>query len=295
MKILHVIRRWKGGVGTYVQEVCTELEKLGHEVKVISREDDLGCFSLRKSFSVLRTAVKKENADVINAHDWSIALPLLGLKNLVVTFHAVEPSLRSRILQRLVYSRAKVIAVSNSVKKKYPKAEVVLEGVNLKLFKPVKGFELDVKKPVIGFAQAKNKLYNYSSVVDAVDTIGGTLLTTGTRDNRSISLGYLERQELSKFYSSLDAFVSLPYKGAGFNLVWLEAMACEIPTVGNYEGVGGELPIVHVKDNKPEKIADAIKKALELKGKTNYREWIRKKGLTWEHTAKKLVEVYERL
>ena len=90
-------------------------------------------------------------------------------------------------------------------------------------------------------------------------------------------------------------FVSLPYQGAGFNLCWLEAMACEVPTVGNYEGIGGELPIVHVKSYKPEDIADAIEKAAKLKGKTKYRQWIKKRGLTWDNTAKKLVEVYEKV
>ena len=83
-----------------MREVSRELEKMGHEVVVISREDDLGIKSLAGSFGPLRRAVKKINADIVNAHDWSIALPLVGIRNLVCLLYT-SPSPRDRTRSRM--------------------------------------------------------------------------------------------------------------------------------------------------------------------------------------------------
>jgi len=50
MKILIVLIRWKGGVGRLIESLKPFLEKEGHQVEVISREDDLKGFSAKQSF-----------------------------------------------------------------------------------------------------------------------------------------------------------------------------------------------------------------------------------------------------
>ena len=61
MKILIVLIRWKGGVGRVVSSIKPILEKAGYEVEVISREDDLKCYSLKESIFKLRKEVKEED------------------------------------------------------------------------------------------------------------------------------------------------------------------------------------------------------------------------------------------
>lgn len=296
MKILHVIRRWKGGVGTYVREVSRELEKMGHEVKVISREDDLGIFSLFKSFPILKKVVEKEKADVIAAHDWSIALPLLGIKNLVVTFHGYE-KFPKRIIQKFIEKKTTLVVLSKKMKKIFDSGHLIHSGVNLEVFKPSnKKIFREKWIKFIGFAQKPSSFYHFDKIYKSIEKKEDWKLLVAWEMYKKLKkvkcVGYLAQEKMPYFYSSLEAFISLP-KRSGFNLVWLEAMACEIPTVGNYEGVGPELPIVHVKREEPREIAKAIETAIELKGKTNYRKWIKKKGFTWDNTAKKLLEVYE--
>ena len=57
MKILIVLKKWKGGVGRVINSIKPLLEKEGHEVKVISREDDLKCFSMKSSWFKLQREV----------------------------------------------------------------------------------------------------------------------------------------------------------------------------------------------------------------------------------------------
>jgi glycosyltransferase involved in cell wall biosynthesis len=277
LKILHVLRRWEGGVGTYVREVSAELELRGHEVGALSREDDLKICSLTRSFGALKRAVVKGDADVVNAHDWSMALPLLGLKNLVVTFHGYE-AFPKLMLQRLAGWRRNLVVVSERLGSVFPEATVVEEGVNLKKFRPSKK---RAASGVVGFVQQKSEFYLFGKIKDACDMLGV----------KFASPEGLPHHEMPEFYNSLSAFVSVP-KRSGFNLCWLEAMACEVPTVGNYEGVGEKLPIIHVEGNEPGEIAAALKKALELQGKTHYRRWLNKNGYTWDRTAEKLLQVY---
>jgi hypothetical protein len=54
MKILIVLLRLKGGVGRANGEIASELRKMGHEVDILSREDDLKMFSLGKSVFPMR-------------------------------------------------------------------------------------------------------------------------------------------------------------------------------------------------------------------------------------------------
>ena len=79
MKILIVLRKWedKEGVGKTVKKIKEKLQKQGHIVETLSREDDLGITSLSNSTGPLREFIliknKKEDYDIIYTHDWSIA------------------------------------------------------------------------------------------------------------------------------------------------------------------------------------------------------------------------------
>jgi len=295
VKILHVIRRNRGGVGTYVEEVSRELRKLGHEVSVISREDDLGVTSLTGSFGKLQRAVRKEDADVINAHDWSIAMPLLDVKGLVTTFHGYEGPPKIW-LQKFVGGRTKLVVVSNKMGMLFPSAAVVREGVDMKKFVRKSSLRGGGKKNFrgrfLGFVQQPTGFYRFDRILEAAKIAGVKLLTAWNKidDKAVVSLGHVPRDKMPLFYNRLAAFISIPER-SGFNLCWLEAMASEVPTIGNLEGVGPELPIIHTGSH-PEEIAAAIEKSMKMKN-PRYRDWLRKHDFSWESTAKGLLKVYE--
>ena len=69
MKILIVMIRWKGGVGRVVSSIKSLLEERGHKVEVISREDDLKCYSLKESIFKLRKEVKERDYDTLYVMD----------------------------------------------------------------------------------------------------------------------------------------------------------------------------------------------------------------------------------
>lgn len=105
--------------------------------------------------------------------------------------------------------------------------------------------------------------------------------------------GKLPFNELPEFYSKIGIFVSVPYKQAGFNLVWLEALACEVPyVIGTDVGIGEILPIYKISSfNELEDILHRIKNN-DLKPLKSLRRWIIKNKLTWEASVDKLLKLY---
>ncbi|MCD6482921.1 MAG: glycosyltransferase family 4 protein [Candidatus Aenigmarchaeota archaeon] len=99
---------------------------------------------------------------------------------------------------------------------------------------------------------------------------------------------------LRKYYSNVDLFV-WPSLAEGFGLPPLEAMACGTNVVALDNDINREImdDLASFSENEPEKFALAIKLAIEnLK---NHGELIdHAKQFSWEKTAKKTKEVYER-
>ena len=284
MKICFVIIRWKGGVGTVIKSLKKELESKGHEVFVISREDDLKIFSFKNSLFKLKKALPEY--DVLISMDWSIAIPLLGCKNHYCIFNGLELSSIQQLLQRYVYFRLKdkIMCVGDHMIYYYPKATAIELGVDLDLFKPKKDNLINSK--IIGFLQTKSDIYSFEKIVEAVNNIDGAMLTT-TWDS------YVPHNEMSSIYNSLDVLVSLPPVNAGFNLVWLEAMACNTKVIGNNNGVGHKLPIKKLSYNPSvEDIELAIREQLDI-GEPNTRQWIMDNKFTWENTVNKMLKVID--
>lgn len=79
-------------------------------------------------------------------------------------------------------------------------------------------------------------------------------------------------------------------KFEGFGLTWLEAMACEIPTIGNDAGIAVKLPILKAFGEE-----ELFLKMKEAKGmKTNYRKWLVKNGFTWGRVVDDIILVYKK-
>ena len=275
MKILMVIIRWKGGVGRVAENQKRVFEKLGHEVKVISREDDLKCFTTRDGWRELRRAVDKEGYDILYVQDWSCAIPLLAYKNVFVNFNGVEAT--HPRLQKIVAmaQRKKLTVISGQLKTIFPNATLAHVGVDLDKFK---NLELERKPGTIGFANFPTNDYNYSKIKKAAEETGLEFVEIKMK---------LSADEMVEFYNKLEYFISLPLVGAGFNMSWVEAMACNVPKIiGNYNGVGKSLDITHVESHSS--VSEAIKKAVDN------RPYKINEDFNWESQGKLILNLFER-
>ena len=169
----------------------------------------------------------------------------------------------------------RLVCYADSVKREFPRATKIYNGVDMEKFKP----SVKIKRipNSVGFANWKTDYYKYKETKSAVEKAGKKFLVAEN----------IPYEKMSDFYNKIETFISLPFYTAGFNMVWLEAMACGVPKViGNDSGVGSVIPINKVDDFKD--IEDAIKNA---KGK-NYRKWLEKSKFTWERQTQDLIELW---
>ncbi len=179
MKTLILLKKWEGGVGRVVVEVKEELERRGHYVKTISREEDMKIYSLKNSIFPLRKRVKqlmkKENYYIIYTQDWSMALPLImpykiHKKKHYCCFHGIEPK-KNRIFQKIVGKKMKqyLIAVSSKNHKTFKKSHYVPNGVNINTFKP-----LEKERKYLGWINKDSETISK----EQIKKLGGSLYVT---------------------------------------------------------------------------------------------------------------------
>ena len=226
MKILTYILRKKGGVGRVISSLEPELKKLGHTLEVVSREDDLKCFSLLDSIKKMNKDIKQRSYDVILTNDWSIALPFLFKENHFSLFHGMEDRKLSKTLQKLVGSimGENLMVVSFNMKRKFRKANLTQNGVD-----PKKFFDMKKTRRCFGWVKRDYDLINESEV---------RFLAKQRRLKVSIAEN-IRPDKMNEWYNSLEVFISMPPEKAGFNLCWLEAFRAGVPVIlGNDNGVG---------------------------------------------------------
>ena len=224
MKILILIKKWKGGVGRVISSIKPLLEKEGHEVKVISREDDLKCYSLKDSIRGLNILVNNEDYDILYTQDWSMALPLIFKRNHYVCFHGLET--QNRFLQKLVYKLKsnKTIVVGDKLKEAYPNSRIVYNGVDKTKFK-----DLHNERKYLGWIKRD---YERNDEI--------SMNTIARKNGIELSIAEnIKPEKMNEWYNSLKIFASYPKPFTGFNICWIEALASGVPDVrGNDNGIG---------------------------------------------------------
>lgn len=279
--------RWKGGVGTVIKNVKKQLEEKGHEVDIISREDDLQIYSFRKSVNLIRQLVKKKNEnynyDIIYTHDWSMTFPLLFPTRLFkekhyCQFHGVQFGKVSSWFQSYVGKEMynKLIVNREDQLERFPKSSLIFNGLDRDLFKQLKIKRIENS---VGFANDPVKMYHFDEIKEAVMTSGKIFMP----------IWGINHEKMPDFYNQIETFISFPLeKIAGFNMSWLEAMSCGVPKiVGNDAGIGGMLPIDKIKDFSS--IREAIEKATEKDYPTLIPD-----GFSWNDHVNKLLELWEK-
>ncbi len=282
MKILILLKKWPGGVGVVVMNIAKELKKRGHEVKIVSREEDLKINSLLSSVSKIRSEVrrlmKKNDYNIIYTQDWSLAFPLLFpfsiyKKRHFCCFHGNEMG-KSEVLQGFVgkIMGKKLIVVGDSLKRRFPLSSLIYNGVDLDFFKPLRK-----KREYLGWINKDTEILSRNEI----ETLAKKL-----KLNPLIAQD-IPPENMNQFYNKCKVFISLPPKSAGFNLCWIEAMAAGVPIIiGNNQGIGFKLNIEKI--GTKEGLADKIQNSKEK----DYRSEIEKSGLTWNAHVDKLIKIW---
>lgn len=294
MKILIVLKAMEqkknlvGGVSNANLELKRALEKLGHEVDIFSRNDDLGISSLAKSIFPLRKKivelVKRKNYDVVYTQDWSLTFPLLFpyriLKNKHLANFCGREETKSIIFQDIVgkIMGEDLSVIGDRLKWAFPKATKIYRGVNFKKFKP-----LGKRRKYLGWVNKPSESIGKKELDEISKKTGLEIFIASTIPTNELN---------EKFYSQCKVFISLPPQ-AGYNNVWNESMAAGVPIViGNDRGGGTMLPFDKVLkgEDKVEKIIQIIKTPTKI----NYRKWLMEKGFSWEDKAKELEKFFKK-
>lgn len=289
MKILIILLRLRGGVGRANSEIADALRKEGHEVDILSREDDLKKYSLTKSIFPLRRKVKKlmneKNYDVIYTQDYSCAIPLIMPYPLFWKKHfscfcgiktGEHPYLfqkHQKILQKSVGNIMgnKLVVIGDALKERFPKSNLIYRGVNLENFKPLKK-----KREFLGWVSTDNETISHEEIKEISKKTGLGLIIAKN----------IPKEKMNEFYNKCKVFVNFP-RTAGFNLAWLEAMAAGVPIIiGNDKGAGKFLPIDKtLSEDRVNEIVRMIKNPKKI----NYRDWLIDNRFTWENKSKELL------
>lgn len=282
MKILIAAKHRYAGGGRYPLEIEKVLKKKGHKVDLIFRIDNLKTRNLFSAILKFRKIASNKKYDVIHSQDWSQALSFFGYKNHVCTYHGLPSNIIASIFHKLVGNRMgeRLVSVSPILKRMFKKSKLLYEGVDFKRFKPMK--KKKHKGLVVGFAQPFNSS-NFEIIKKAVDMIPNAKLLVAKK---------VPFDKMCEFYNKLDVFISLPFKYAGFNLVWLESMACNIPTIGCNYGIGEKLSIDKVT---PPFTIEKVKHAILNAKKRDYRTWLKKNGFSWEKHVNGLLKMYKQV
>lgn len=286
MKILIVLKKFKGGVGRSNQTLSKFLIKKGHEVKILSREEDLKKYGLRDSIfpirSIVKKIMKKENYDIVYSQDWSIAFPLLFPYPLFKNKHFVcfcgrETTGIPKLMQKLVgkIMKRRLVVIGDQLKKDFPRGKLIYRGIDLEEFKPLKN-----KRNYLGWIKRDWEILSECEVSDLARNLGLKL---------KVAEGIPPRK-MNRFYNSCRIFISTP-KTAGYNNCWNEAMASGVPIIlGNYEGAGSFLPFEKISNPFTMERAENILKHAKKK---DYRKWLINNKFSWEYKSQKLVKFFE--
>jgi len=221
-----LIIRYQGGHGTVARGLKKELERRGHEVHIASKEN---IASVRKWIKI-----NGHGFDIIYTFDWSMALrifPLFNKKHYCL-FHGHQPNM-FRFLQTIVgkWMGKKLFVVGDTLKKRFPKATLVYNGVDFDTFK-----DLGLKRDCIGWIKRDYEPLT-KGIVEGLAHLYE--LTPVVADN-------IPFEEMNYFYNKCKIFASYPPEYTGFNMCWVEALAAGVPTVfGNLNGIG----VVNAREN----------------------------------------------
>ncbi len=174
-------------------------------------------------------------------------------------------------------------------------------GVNLELFRPLpksdcrKKLGINENAKVIFFPSDYRRLEKRFDLVKKAYII----LKVFYKDDLTLLHGGSIAYDLMPVYLNASDVVVLTSDYEASPKVIKEAMACNIPIlsvdVGDVKKIIDGIDGCYLTIQEPRIIASRIKQALDFNRRTNGRDKIEKLGLSTEHTASKIREIYESL
>jgi glycosyltransferase involved in cell wall biosynthesis len=275
VKILVVSQMWPSEAdpdfGSFVAQVCRELEAQGHELEVVAIDRrGLPRTKYLKLARDARRAAKRFRPDVVYGHFLAPAgVAAAGAARavgapLVLTAHGtdvgnVERSRPAKALTRRATARAaRVIAVSDWLRMRLVaelpelggRVDVVDCGVDMETFAPRDGREARVRlgwegePPYYLFVGTLDERKHVLPLVHAFTRIGeGSLAIVGAgplrdalRDRPGVKLcGPVPHAQIAEWMAAAD-YVCQPTDGEAFGQALLEAMACERSVLATTRG-----------------------------------------------------------
>lgn len=327
MKILTVTNMYPSAVdsyyGSFVQEHVDALVSLGVQVDVIFLNPREGKTKYLTEMPRLARAVRERSYDVLHAQHSYCAVQIAGLRRvlridtpLLFTIHEGEAYSSSSVgrsmslTKRLVYwKRLKRLALDLSdhvvtvdeqllsVLGYEGRYSVIAPAVDTELFRPM---DREGCRTLLNLSQDKAVLFFPAS--DARPEKGAEVFRAALEyldvEVQVVYGGRIERTDMPLYMNAADVVVQTSHFEAS-PMVVKEAMACDTPVVstkvGDVSKLFGTAPGCFSTNGDPERIAQALGRALELTGPVGGRERIMALGLTPALVATRYRDVYHEL
>lgn len=306
IKVLIITGGNSGYISPFVQEQADSLNCYGI-ITQIFQITGKGFIGYLSNYSRLIEAIKTFTPDLIHAHyGFCGMLAVLQRKvPVITTFHGSdinESKLHftiSKIVNHLsAYSIFVGIKLVNSLK---PKKNFLMKpcGINMDftfkmdMIEAKKALGLNINKKYVLFCSAfSNKVKNSPLAFSAVSLLQNVEL---------IELTGYNRVETNLLMNACEALLVTSFNESG-PLTVKEALACGCPIVstpvGDVIDIIGETEGCYITTFDPQICAEQLKQALEYRNKNGFiegRERIIELGLDSITTAKKIIEVYEKV
>lgn len=310
MKILIVASYNKNRYVPFITEQAAALQAAGCEIEWFGVQGK-GIKGYLKEQPRLRKMILEEQPDIIHAH-YGLSCLLANLATrrvpVVSTYHGSDinlPKVRpfSKTAMWLsawnVFVSKRNMALAGAVEGK--KCALIPCGISLSEDQLLTREEA---RKALGWKADEKKVLFAGAFDNAVKDPELAMQAMKELKNKGVNAELIElkgynRQQVNTLMCAVDCLL-MTSKTEGSPQVIKEAMACGCPIVSvdvgdvaeRTEGVEG---CYVVPSREPKDIAEALKKAIAFKGKTNGREKILEYGLTNELVAKKIVDIYEKV
>jgi teichuronic acid biosynthesis glycosyltransferase TuaC len=303
IKVLFISSSKRGRAGDVVLSQGESLKQAGIDVDYFLIKS--GFRGYLSSISRIRKTWKAGGHDLVHAH-YSLsafAASAAGRFPLVVSLMGSDVFMSgflrriTRILSRRRWRATIVKTVEMKERLHIAGAEVVPNGVDLKLFSPAgrtearSYLEYPVQKILILFISAPGRPEKNLELAEKAIK----LLDDPDVDFRH--LYNVTRTDIPYWLNAADLLL-LTSKYEGSVNVIKEAMACNCPIVstdvGDVRWVTGDIAGCYITSFDAGEITDAIRKALAFNARTNGRARIISLGLDSESVAMKILSIYER-